>query len=389
MTQGLTATEHATAMTDYIRAGQRRAESLGNRGPLRMGTDGRPHQDILDAYWKYGFYVFEGAIGPEELTDLRSDMDRVFERAPVKKGTNVDAQGRPAVDLEHAGETFRWARPLSDPVGGTDAYGGRHPVKMSEPSAQGEAPDKVIYMVFGMLQLMDSALRLYGHPQLLAIAESLNGPDFTPFTEAIFVKQRGLGASVAWHQDGATHWDSPDWNEGIHGFNFQAQLYPSSPVSCLWVVPGSHKQGKLDIKAMVERNGGSDRLPDAVPLWCNAGDVTIVNRQELHCSFANTSPDRRVSLTFGFHRRASILGQCNPFAGHPSSPPGGTEIYDQDRISARSSLIQVAIDARQQRFPHETSYAYQPFVGREDEFRFNDSTREAVVKNYDLRDLLI
>lgn len=30
-----------------------------------------------------------------------------------------------------------------------------------------------------------------------------------------------------------------------------------------------------------------------------------------------------------------------------------------------------------------------PFVGREDEFRFNQSTRETVVKNYNLRDLEI
>jgi hypothetical protein len=52
-------------------------------------------------------------------------------------------------------------------------------------------------------------------------------------------------------------------------------------------------------------------------------------------------------------------------------------------------LIQVAIDARRQRFPHETPYAYSPFVGREDEFRFNESTRETIVKNYDRRDLKI
>ena len=54
-------------------------------------------------------------------------------------------------------------------------------------------------------------------------------------------------------------------------------------------MPGSHRIGKVDIKAMVEA-AGSDRLPDAVPLVCAPGDVAITNRQCVHGSFANTSP---------------------------------------------------------------------------------------------------
>ena len=103
--------------------------------------------------------------------------------------------------------------------------------------------------MFGMCQAMPAALRLYGHPQLLAIAAAINGPDFVPYNDAIFVKQPGLGGSVAWHQDGVTHWDSPDWDAGIHGFNFQVQLYPTTAANGLWVVPGTHRTGRVDIKA--------------------------------------------------------------------------------------------------------------------------------------------
>ena len=39
---------------------------------------------------------------------------------------------------------------------------------------------------------------LYGHTELLAVAQSINGIDFVPFNDAIFVKQPGLGGSVAW-----------------------------------------------------------------------------------------------------------------------------------------------------------------------------------------------
>ena len=66
---------------------------------------------------------------------------------------------------------------------------------------------------------------MYGHPELLRVAASINGDDFVPFNEALFIKEPALGASVAWHQDGATHWDNPDWDPGIHGFNFMGQLY--------------------------------------------------------------------------------------------------------------------------------------------------------------------
>jgi hypothetical protein len=68
----LSAAEHASAMVEYIADGTRRAYALGNRGPIRMGADGKLHRDILDAYWKLGFYIFEGVVGAEELADLRA-----------------------------------------------------------------------------------------------------------------------------------------------------------------------------------------------------------------------------------------------------------------------------------------------------------------------------
>ena len=202
---------------------------------------------------------------------------------------------------------------------------------------------------------MESGLRLYGHPLLLTIAEAINGPDFVPFNDAIFVKQPGLGGSVAWHQDGVTHWDSPNWDQGIHGFNFQVQLYPTTPANCLWVVPGTHKEGRQDIRAMVAANDGSELLPSAIPLTCDAGDVTIVNRQTLHASFANTSPDIRVSVTFGFHRRSSVVGARGALT------QVSADVYDEQRVFERSRVIAVAIDARHQYCPSESRYIYQPF----------------------------
>ena len=162
---------------------------------------------------------------------------------------------------------------------------GRHPTKMNEPAPSRRVNEKVVFIMNGMCQTMPSGLRLYGHPDLLGIAASINGDDFVPYNDATFVKQPGVGGSVSWHQDGVTHWKSPDWDQGIHGFNFQVQLYDTSARSCLWVV-WAPKLGKIDIKRRLLEVPTQAR--DAVPLACNAGDVTVVNRQALWFSRPQT-----------------------------------------------------------------------------------------------------
>ena len=313
---------------------------------------------------------------------LRSELKALLERAPVGPDSDVDRRGQRAFGEAFTAPVFVFGKPLSDPYGGTEANYGRHPAKMAEPAPAKDAPPHTIYFVNGILQVMDSCLRLYGHPRLLKVAEAINGADFAPFGDSIWIKEPGLGTSVAWHQDGTTHWNDERWDEGIHGFNFMAQLYRTTPENALWVVPGSHKHGKIDIKAQVAANG-SDRLPDAVPMLCEPGDIAICNRQALHGSFANTSPDRRVSVVFGFHRRDAVLNVSK------RRPSGETVVYTAQRIHERSRVIQVAIDARAQRFPDETRYPYLPLQGEEDANRWNDSTRASVLKDYNLRNLHI
>jgi hypothetical protein len=369
------------AMRAYLAEGERRAYALGNRGPLRLDTDGRVHPDILDAYWRTGFYVFEGVLGAEELADIESDVQDILDRLPAEKGSVVDAKGRPALSADRQAQNLFWSRPLGDPFGGTELANGRHPVKMFEPTPDGAAPKEVVYLILGTLQFSEAHLRLYGHPGLLAVAAAVNGEDFVPFNEAIFVKEPGRGASVAWHQDGVTHWNSPDWDEGTHGFNFMAQLYGCTPANGVWVVPGSHKAGKADIKAMVAA-AGTERLADAVPIVCRPGDVAITNRQAVHGSFANTSPDWRVTLNFGFHRRRSVLGVQG--GGVHNAPA----VYDAERIRQRARMIGYAIDARRTRFPAETPFAYAPHAQTGETWVWDEAAK-AEVKDYNLLDLSI
>ena len=374
--------DQEAAMRAYLAEGERRAMALGNRGPIRFAADGRLHADILEAYWHCGFYVFEGVLGLDELADVEADLKDILDRLPVRKGAPLDRHGRPALAVDNKATTLLWSRPLGDPAGGTDFANGRHPVKMFEPKAAAQAPEEIVYLILGSLQFSEAALRVYGHPQLLAVAVAVNGDDFVPFNEALFIKEPGLGASVAWHQDGITHWDSPSFDAGSHGFNFMAQLYGCTAANGVWVVPGSHVPGRADIRAMAAR-AGSDRLQDAVPLICKPGDVAMTNRQAVHGSFANTSPDWRVTVNFGFHRRRSVLGVNAPATLH-----GAAGVYDEARIAQRARVIGYAIDARRQRFPDETPFVYQPHAATGETFAW-DAQARASMKDYNLLDLSI
>jgi hypothetical protein len=370
-----------SAMQAYLRDGERRAFELGNRGPIRFDANGKLAQDILDAYWRCGFYVFEGVLRPEELADIEADVKSILDQLPREKGSRVDKHGRPALAADCKAPTLFWSKPLGDPFGGTALANGRHPVKMYEPQAAADAPKEVVYLILGSLQFSEACLRVYGHPGLLAVAAAVNGEDFVPFNEALFIKEPGLGASVAWHQDGTTHWGARDWDQGIHGFNFMGQLYGCTAANGVWVVPGSHKLGKIDIKAWVAE-AGTERLPEAVPIICKPGDVAITNRQALHCSFANTSKDWRVTVNMGFHRRRSVLGVEGGGVHNAKS------VYDDARIAERAKMVGYGIDARRRRFPDETPFRYQPHADARLTYRWDDKAK-AGIKDYNLLDLSI
>ncbi|MDE2989209.1 MAG: hypothetical protein OXT70_14350, partial [Chloroflexota bacterium] len=88
-----TRAQHAAGMAAYQEEGLRIAAEIGNRGPIRLIDGGRLHPDILEAYWRHGFYVFEGLIDGDEVAELRRDASEMLERAPVAPDAAVDAQG--------------------------------------------------------------------------------------------------------------------------------------------------------------------------------------------------------------------------------------------------------------------------------------------------------
>ncbi len=351
------------------------ALDLPNRGPLSVDETGNVDSNVVNAYWKYGFYVLKHVLSKDEMADLSTEFDDLLQRAPTKTLGERDSLNREVGFDQRQLKLFHFVKPLTDPYGGTGITHGRYPVKMPEPELPSDSPDEVLLQIGGILQFMESALRTYGHPKLLALTEAINGPDFTPFNEVIWLKQPRFGAAVSWHQDGTTHWDSPDLDEGTHGFNFMVNLHETTPENALWVVPGSHKNGKADLKALLAAPE-SDLPSDAVPLLCNPGDVAICNRQIVHGSFPNTSDVPRYTFVFGFHRRASVEG-VNGW---------GNEPYSTQYIDRSCRLIDVAIDVRRQRFTDEESYSYRPSFERS-KLRWTAQERRAEIKNYQVRAL--
>ena len=160
-----------------------------------------------------------------------------------------------------------------------------------------------------------------------------------------------------------------------------AQVYGSTAVNGVWVVPGTHKVGKIDIKKIVAETG-SERIDGAVPIVCNPGDVVICNRQLLHGSFPNCGFEPRVTVNFGFHKRSSVIGTQG--GGIHSE----AQVFDDEIIERRSRSIGYAIEARKQKYPNEEAYKYYPFEQSGKSFVWNDNSREDL-KDYNLEDLSI
>jgi hypothetical protein len=340
---------------DYFEDGRRRALALGNRGPVRLDSNGKLAQDILDAY-----------------TGSDSTCSPAYSRRPRWASFRSS--------LTNCWRTRR--RPRRARSTGTDASPGS---PTTTRSAWPDDPDgpAAVGMVSHPLLMMSSALRLSGHPMILKMAEGVHGPDFVPFHESIFHKAAGNGLPTGWHQDGRTHWteagESLEGAEGAgpsHGFNLSVSWTNCNPANCLWVVPGSHNHWRL-------AGGGkfppiSERLPGAVPMLLDPGDCGMVNRSSLHGSYPNRSEERRVTMVIGFHKRASAIG-AEVTNIHAFKRPGGAGeriTYSEDYVLRRTRMIPLAIDARRQYYPAETPYAYQgSYIG---EGAWNERTRAEI-----------
>ena len=258
---------------------------------------------------EHGFHLLHRLLDTGETGELLAETHRLIERAPAAPNGCHDAHGHP---VSHPGD-YRFQ---------LDAAG-----------------EPVLNRIRFPLWRSRLFLQAYGNPRLHSAAYKLYGELMVPFDESIVLKMPHRGAGFAWHQDG-------NFRTGTvaeRGHNFGIYLTPSTVANgALHLLPGSHRRGVLDLKAMVERHGFA--LPGSVAAPAGSGDANLHSRSLAHGSQPNRSPDLRVTWYVGFHHRDAIR-----------------EVWDEAVIEDRRLLIPIAVEARRRsgRFPHEEPFPYR------------------------------
>ena len=255
-----------------------------------------------------GFYLLHGLIDAAEAGELLAETRSLIDRAPAAPKGPIDAHGVPV------GHPEDYVFPL-------DAAG--------EPVL-----NRIRYPAWRSRLFLEA----YGNPRILWAAHEMYGDLMVPFDESIVLKMPQHGAGFPWHQDG-------NFKTGAaaeRGHNFGIYLTPSAVANgAVYVLPGSHRRGILDLDAMVARHGFA--LPGAVAAPAGPGDANVHSRSIAHGSQPNVSPDLRVTWYVGFHHRDAI-----------------TAVWDEAAIEARRLMIPIAVEARRRsgRFPAEDPFPY-------------------------------
>ena len=180
-----------------------------------------------------------------------------------------------------------------------------------------------------------ASLELLGCPEILAVAESLTGPNFVPTYESLVFKGEGDGAPIRWHQD-AVH----PRNHRI--VNVDVYLDDSLPAEgSLRVVPGS--QHEVADTCELEAAYGWD-LPGMIKTDLRAGDVLLHDTMLVHGSEAVRGNRLRRTLYYEFRPAEQIITE---------GP------WDREWIGQRLRLIPLGLRAHRRRFPAHAQFDWR------------------------------
>jgi hypothetical protein len=141
--------------------------------------------------------------------------------------------------------------------------------------------------------------RFYFDGPLVDIAEQLVGPNVKGATSQLTFKLRGNTKPVGWHQDN-------EYGE-LEPYDVLTCLTALDDADeengCLWVIPGSHRQGQIDVGSLGEPEARQAMQEialevdesGAIPAPLRAGEALIFHGWTLHKSDGNFSQrDRRI-----------------------------------------------------------------------------------------------
>ncbi len=179
-----------------------------------------------------------------------------------------------------------------------------------------------------------ASLELLGCPQVLAVAESLCGPNIVPTYESMVFKQKGDGEAIPWHQD-AVH-------PRTHRiFNLDVYLDESrTGAGALRVLPGTQHKPQ-DICSLTDTYGWD--APDAVSVEMAPGDVLLHDVMIVHGSERVEGKALRRTIYYEFRSAEEIL-EDGP--------------WDRAWIDARMRLLPTALDRYRQEYPDAEQFEW-------------------------------
>jgi phytanoyl-CoA hydroxylase len=215
-------------------------------------------QDV-DFYNENGYLLVKGVFNAEEVGEMREALERILQRAAdVKLDRNAQWQGDfiPPEELK-----------------------------------------KLVLKGFHDVHYHDAAFaRAVVHPKMAAVLSQIIGPNVQLHHSKMLVKPPEIGAAFPMHQDypyfphenhtmlaASVHLDDADTENG-----------------CLYVVPGSHKQGPRPHVGSHYLNHKEYPISMGTPCPAEAGDVLFFNYLTIHGSEPNRSPRTRRNVLFQY-----------------------------------------------------------------------------------------
>ena len=259
-----------------------------------------------------GYLILRQWIPPKMLERLRAAGDAWIERG---------LKATPETDPNH--DDFRWKK---GPNGRT-FYAVGYVHNMGQPAS----------------------LELLGSPQVLAVVESLTGPNFVPTYESMVFKMTGEGAPIHWHQDACHPRQYRIFNYDIY---FDASRVGAG---ALKVVPRS-QVAKVDVCDLADNHGWQP--PGVIDVEMEPGDVLLHDVMVVHGSEPVVGKALRRTLYYEFRPAEEIV------ADGP---------WDRNWIDRRLRLLPVALRHHARAFPDAPQFDWQVT----DEFRPEPTGDEA------------
>ena len=202
-----------------------------------------------------------------------------------------------------------------------------------------ETGRSVLFRVEVLQQKDPVMMKLHGNPRILAIMQSIFGPDFLPCSFNMVFKAPGYGPRVPWHRD-------PAYCRLDHGINVGIYLDDATAENgMLSVVPGSHKKNsKFELEEEIDAHGFD--ISGAIPVRAKAGDLVIHNENVLHGSRTVRSSQQRRIIYYGARSIREQLAR-------------GLDV-NWMRSVGRIAKFTTRLRSRSPEFAHETPFNWNP-----------------------------